>query len=230
MDYKKKIISFLKRKFYILSKPKFGYTASNKSKDLKYNILDIGCGGNSPLETKLVFPQSRYIGIDRDFNYHNNKLSVSLIDKKIKFDLNENLENLENQISKENFDIIIFNHTIEHTFNGIEVLNLVTSKLNKNGCIYVEFPSIRSLYLPSMRGTLNFCDDNTHLRIYSIREIVNTLLLHNCKVISAGRRLNMFSLFLIPIRILNCIFYKKSPAGLFWDLLGFADYIYAYKY
>ena len=45
--------------------------------------MDIGCGGNSPLETKLVFPKSRYIGIDRDFNYHNNKFSVNLIDKKI---------------------------------------------------------------------------------------------------------------------------------------------------
>ena len=48
--------------------------------------------------------------------------------------------------------------------------------LKPDGCIYIEFPSVRSLNLPSMRGALNFCDDKTHLRIYSIQEVANILL------------------------------------------------------
>ena len=34
---------------------------------------------------------------------------------------------------------------------------------------------------------------------------------------------------LIPFRLLNCIFFNKSPAGVFWDITGFADFIFAYK-
>ena len=230
MFFLKKINYFLKRKFFILSKPKFKYLSSRKGLNDNYNILDIGCGGNSPVETKLVFPRSRYVGVDRDFSYHNDQLSISLIDKKIKVDLNETFEFLKEQISNEEFDIIIFNHTIEHTYKGLEIINLVTQHLKNNGIIYIEFPSVRSLSLPSMRGTLNFCDDKTHIRIYSIQEIANSLLLNNCKVLKAGRRFNIFSLFLMPVRFINCLIFKKSPAGLFWDLLGFADFVFATKY
>ena len=225
----KKLILISKRYFLILSKPKFKFIISKKSRNKKYNILDIGCGGNSPYETKLVFPKARYVGIDRDFNYHNNELSIKLIDKKIKFDLNENIEYLENEIKNEEFDIIIFNHTIEHTYQGLEILNLTIQKLKKEGCIYIEFPSIRSLSLPSMRGTLNFCDDNTHVKLYSVKEIANTLLLNKCKVTKAGRRFNIFSLLFIPSRLFNYPIFNKSPAGIFWDLLGFADFVFAFK-
>ena len=50
------------------------------------------------------------------------------------------------------------------------------------------------------------------------------------KVLKAGRRLNIFSLLLMPVRLINCLIFKKSPAGLFWDLLGFADFVFASKY
>lgn len=227
--FSKKIRFFLRRKYYILSKPKFYFITKNKQKNQKLNILDIGCGGNSPIETKFVFPNSRYVGIDRDFNYHNNEISINTIDKKIRFDLNSNIDFLKKKLINESFDIIIFNHTIEHTYNGIEILKLVSNRLKSQGCIYIEFPSIRSLALPSMKGTLNFCDDKTHLRIYSIQEIANTLLLNDCRVLKGGKRLNLFSLFLMPIRLINCLILKKSPAGAFWDLLGFADYVFASK-
>ena len=225
-----KFIKRINRKYHILSSPKFAYLASIKNPNLTYNILDIGCGGNSPFITKLVFPKSRYVGIDRDFNYHNSLNSINLIDKKIKHDLNQNIDLLQKKIKDEKFDIIIFNHTIEHTYKGLEILELVANNLNSNGCIYIEFPSIRSLALPSMRGTLNFCDDKTHLRLYSIQEIANILLINNFKILKAGRRFHLFSIFLIPIRFLNYLFFNKSPAGIFWDLLGFADFVFAIKY
>ena len=199
----------LKRTFYILSTPKLKYVISKKFCNQKYNILDIGCGGNSPYLTKLIYPNCRYVGIDRDFSYHNSQNSINLIDKKIKHDLNDDILNLEDKISDEKFDIIIFNHTIEHTTKGLDILKSVITKLNTNGCIYIEFPSVRSLNLPSMRGTLNFCDDNTHLRIYTVQEIANLLLRFNCKIIKGGRRFNLFSILIIPIRILNCIIYIK---------------------
>ena len=222
-------IKSFKRIYYILFNPKFSFIFSRKDYRQKQNILDIGCGGNSPQNTKIVFPLSRYVGIDRDFSYHNNKISLSLIDKKINHDLNDDISVLEKSLEKEYFDIIIFNHTIEHTVNGLEILELMTRKLKPNGCIYIEFPSIRSLSLPSMKGTLNFCDDITHLRLYSIQEVSNVLLSNRCSILRAGRRLNWISILFFPLRFLTCIFLKKSPAGIFWDLTGFADFVFGYK-
>ena len=219
----------LKRRYYALSIPKFGFILKKKYFKNEYNILDIGCGGQSPLQTKILFPNSRYIGIDRDFKYHNSSKSVEMIDKKIKHDLNDSVDILTKKIGDEKFDIIIFNHTIEHTIKGLDILNAIVPKLKCNGCIYIEFPSTKSLSLPSMQGTLNFCDDKTHLRLYSIREIANNLLINQCSIIKAGKRFNIFSIFLIPFRLVRCILFRKSPAGVFWDITGFADFIFAYK-
>ena len=218
-----------KRKYYELCMPKFRFILSKKYFKNKYNILDIGCGGESPLQTKIIFPYSRYIGIDRDFKYHNSLKSIEIIDKKIKHDLNDSLDNLQKKIGDEKFDIVIFNHTIEHTFKGLDILNVIIPKIKSNGCIYIEFPSTKSLTLPSMKGTLNFCDDKTHLRVYSIRELANNLLTNKCSIIKAGKRFNIFSIILIPFRLVNCILFKKSPAGVFWDITGFADFVFAYK-
>lgn len=230
MNYVKKISSkYFKRIYYILFNPKFSFILKRKKTFENHNILDIGCGGNSPYLTKIIFPFSRYVGIDRDFNYHNNAEAINLIDRKINHDLNGNIEILQESLENESFDIIIFNHTIEHTSKGLEILDLVTQKLNPGGCIYIEFPSVRSISLPSMRGTLNFCDDNTHLRLYSIREVANTLLANNCSIINGGRRLNWISIIAFPVRLLICLFQKKSPAGILWDLMGFADFVFGYK-
>ena len=223
------LILFFQRKYYGLVYPKFKYILKKKAFNVKHKILDIGCGGNSPLLTKIIFPFSIYTGIDRDFYYHNNKLSLELIDERIEHDLNKNIEDLKMKIGNAKYDIIIFNHTIEHTFLGLDILDIVSKNLNPNGCIYIEFPSIRSLNFPSMRGTLNFCDDSSHCRIYSVREIANLLLLNKFSIISGGRRFNLTSIFLMPLRLILCIILRKSPAGAFWDILGFADYVFAIK-
>ena len=224
-----KLNIFLKRFYLSISLPKFKFILTKKSNYNKYHILDIGCGGGSPKKTKIVFPFSRYVAIDRDFGYHNNLNVIDLIDRKICHDLNDDIEFLIEELKDEIFDIVIFNHTIEHTTKGLEVLRNIAPRIKKGGVIYIEFPSIRSLSLPNMRGTLNFCDDKTHLRLYSVQEIANVLLDEGLSIIRGGRRFNFFSLFLIPFRIVNCIIFKKSPAGIFWDIAGFADFVFAIK-
>ena len=225
----RKWVLFFKRKYYAIAYPKFKYILKKKSYNTTHTILDIGCGGNSPFLTKIIFPHSKYTGIDRDFSYHNNQLSQDLIDVKIEFDLNKNIRFLKEKLGDTKYDIIIINHTIEHTFYGLDILKIVSANLNKNGCIYIEFPSVRSLNLPSMRGTLNFCDDPTHCRIYSVREIANELLINGLSIIKGGRRFNSISIILIPLRVLLCLIFRKSPAGAFWDLFGFADFVFAVK-
>jgi hypothetical protein len=108
------------------------------------------------------------------------------------------------------------------------VLRELSRKIKAGGRIYIEFPNVKSLSLPSMKGTLNFCDDFSHVRVYEIREIANQLLSEGYKIIKAGRIRDWRKIMIIPIRILLG-FFKPVYGGYFWDLLGFADFVYAKK-
>jgi len=81
-----------------------------------------------------------------------------------------------------------------------------------------------------MPGTLNFCDDDTHVRLYDLKEIANVLLESGLKVIKGGTRRNLVSIIVMPVRIIYHILkYRKIQGGDFWDISGFSEYIYAIK-
>jgi hypothetical protein len=81
-----------------------------------------------------------------------------------------------------------------------------------------------------MPGTLNFCDDPTHVRIYDIKEIANTLIRCGFKIIKAGKRRNLIRCLLTPlVAIYHLIKFKKVQGSVFWDILGFAEFVYAVK-
>lgn len=124
------------------------------------------------------------------------------------------------------FDVVIASHVLEHLSNGLEVLSKLTKKIKIGGCMYIEYPSLKSLHLPSMKGTLHFCDDNSHKKLYSLVDICNVLLSNDFKIIKAGTRRNIWGIMLIPIRI---FFEGPFNAGIYWDLLGFAEFCFAKK-
>ena len=96
--------------------------------------------------------------------------------------------------------------------------------------MYIEYPGIRSTRLPSMHGSLNFKDDPTHVRVYSVKELT-TLFQHNgCHVLKGGTRRNGWFILAMPWRIVfNWIQGKKIQGNIFWDLLGFAEYVWVRK-
>jgi SAM-dependent methyltransferase len=133
-----------------------------------------------------------------------------------------------NDIPDNFFDVILMSHVIEHLPNGDDVLSGLIPKLKKKGVVYIEFPSTRSTKLPSMRDTLNFYDDPTHCRLYSISELSQVLIDRGCIVVNSGARRDWMRIMLFPFHLV----YAKAklgyvPGGVFWDLLGFADFIYA---
>ena len=84
-------------------------------------------------------------------------------------DLAEDLQKLDS-FPDGFFDVAILSHVIEHLPNGTDVLSRVADKVKAGGRLYVEFPSVRSLKLPSFSaGVLHFCDDPTHVRRYEIQ-------------------------------------------------------------
>lgn len=117
-------------------------------------------------------------------------------------------------------------HVIEHLSNGEEVIEALIPKLKKGGIIYIEFPGIQSTKLPRASvGTLNFYDDDTHIRVYSLQEIYNTLSLKNMKFMSGGTRRRLIHLLIMPIIPFYSLYkFGFVDSSMFWDLLGFAEY------
>ena len=128
------------------------------------------------------------------------------------------------------FNAIWIVHVIEHLHNGDEVLQGLLPKLKKGGYLYVEFPGKKSTKLPSMHGTLNFYDDPTHVRIYSSRDLSALLNRSGLETLAAGTRRNWYYILGIPLRMAgHWLKGKKLQGNIFWDLLGFAEFVYGRK-
>jgi SAM-dependent methyltransferase len=190
----------------------------------EFRLLDIGCGNHSATSAKRYFPNCIYYGLDKG-SYNNDDRDFAVMERFFEVDLETSgLECLPADF----FDVIICSHVIEHLRNGVDVIRTLRSKLAHGGKIYIEFPSVASLNLPSMRGTLHFCDDPTHVKLYSLLEVCNVLLDGGLRIIAAGRRRDALMTLLFPFVFLAGIWrYGKVTSFGLWDPLGFAEFVYA---
>ncbi len=195
--------------------------------DRHFKLLDIGAGNNSAVKTKKSFLNCEYYGVDISKEYNNEEQNFSLMKDFYEIDLTK----LDYSIIPDNhFDYIQLAHIIEHLHNGDEVIRNLVPKLKSGGYIYLEYPGIKSTKLPSMHGTLNFYDDPTHVRIYSVKEIETILISNNFEILKSGTRRNLVYLLTMPFRIIaSLVTSGKLQGNHFWDLLGFAEYVYAKK-
>jgi SAM-dependent methyltransferase len=192
-----------------------------------FTLLDIGCTSGSSLVTKAWYPNCAYVGL----NLSRDVLSageIAAMDEFIEADLErDDLSRLPDG----SFDVIVVAHVIEHLSNGLAVLSRLATKLAAGGRLYVEFPSVRSLGLPSAVGTLNFCDDPTHIRLYDVKEVANELLASGLRIVRGGRRKDYRRMLLapltLPLQIKTLLREGRLHGTGMWDLLGFADFVYA---
>jgi ubiquinone/menaquinone biosynthesis C-methylase UbiE len=192
-----------------------------------FKLLDVGAGNNSASRTKKIFPNCEYYGLDMSRDYSNTDNDFALMTDFYEIDLTQ----LNYSIIPDNyFDAIQMSHVIEHLENGDEVLKAMAPKLKSGGYFYIEFPGMKSTKLPSMWGTLNFYDDPTHKRIYSVQEISSVLEQKNFAVLKSGTRRNWYYIVFMPVRIVQSLVkYKRLNANVFWDILGFAEFVFAKK-
>lgn len=192
-------------------------------------ILDIGCGNNSPSTTKHWFPGCHYSGADIE-RYNNNNADVVAMDA---FYLLGMDGSGYSEIPDSSYDFIILHHVIEHMAASAPILATICSKLKPGGYIWIAFPSLRSLSLPSASGTLQFCDDPTHIHVPDIREVSNVLLGNGVKVIHAGRT-RAFVREVIGIVVLPWALLLKLSTGRLsgkglWYILGFEDHVFGQR-
>ena len=212
--------------FNIIASPKFKVLNKRFKNRDEFRVLDVGCA-KSAMKTKKYFRNCHYYGLDYLDRSQVEEDELGAMEQYYKIDLDkDDLSGLADNF----FDAIIMTHTLEHIKNGLSVIEGLGNKLKKNGIVYIEFPSVRSLSLPSMEGTLNFCDDPGHIRIYDIKDIANVLLASKFKIIKAGPRRDLFKSILTPLTYLYFKCIKRMPAAVsLWDIRGFADYVLAEK-
>ncbi|MEK9726950.1 MAG: class I SAM-dependent methyltransferase [Candidatus Margulisiibacteriota bacterium] len=200
-----------------------------KNKRAPLIILDIGCGNQSPSVTKKYFPNCIYHGVDREI-YNNSSDDITLIDKYYELDLEVN--DLD-EIPDNYYDLIFMAHVIEHIDNGLDVVDRLSKKLKQGGHLYIEYPSLNSLRLPSADGSLHFCDDSTHKKLYSMLDLSNRLMGSGCSIIVGKTRRSFLRILLSPIGLFFNLFYflfkGRIHSMLMWDLFGFAEFIIARK-
>lgn len=189
--------------------------------------MDIGSGSHSSTITKKWLPQCHYTGVDRDVSYDNTEEDIRNMDEFFQLDLTELAFDA---IPDDTYDVIIMSHVIEHLHNGDQVLPLLFQKLKKGGLFYIEFPCEASASFPSKKETLNFFDDDTHVRIWSIKEVANIFMKGKFNVKMAGKNRSWINIALMPIKIpLQLITKGYVRGGVYWDAYGFADYLIAEK-
>jgi hypothetical protein len=192
-----------------------------------FRLLDIGAGNHSATKAKTVFPNCEYHGVDMERDYNNTEADLDAMDAFYEMDLTQ----LDFTPIPENyFDAIQIAHVIEHLYNGDEVIKGLLPKLKSAGYIYLEYPGEKSTRLPSMHGTLNFKDDPTHVRVYSVKELTALLETNGCSVLKSGLRRNMWFMIAMPFRMIKTwAGGKKLQGNIFWDVLGFAEFVWARK-
>jgi hypothetical protein len=186
-------------------------------------LLDVGCGKNSYSQTKKYFPYCQYHGIDQEALPGNSEAVFYQI----------NLDKNVLPIPDEFCDCLIASHLLEHLNEPMLVLKTLCSKVKRGGKMYLEFPSLLSMSLPSMEGTMQFCDDPTHIQLPNPYDVINVLLSSGMTIRCADIRRDGFRFlvsFLFVIRnIFRRIIGKRPHSRGLWDLKGFSYYVFAEK-
>jgi len=190
-----------------------------------FRLLDVGAGNHSSSLAKRWFPNCHYAGVDRERGYNNDAADFAAMDEFFELDLTQ----LQFEgIPDASYDAMMLAHVIEHLPNGDEVLRALVRKLKPGGVVYVEFPGPRSLTLPSKKGTLNFHDDDTHVRVFTADEVAGLLRGCGMTILHARTRRDPLGILFLPLHAWNA---KRAhgfvPGGVFWDLFGFADEVLA---
>lgn len=192
-------------------------------------VLDVGCGNSSCEITRAWLDVAAYHGIDREY-YRGMQADYDKMDQVFFLDL----DRLDfSTIEDASYDLVIMNHVVEHLHHGEEVVAGLARKVRPGGLIYVETPSYRTYGFPSADGFLNFYDDPTHWRCYSVERLADGLADGGFKILGLGFRRDLLRAAILgPAAILvNFLYYlpfkrKLLGAGL-WDLLGVARYVVA---
>jgi SAM-dependent methyltransferase len=189
-----------------------------------FNVLDVGCGSNSPYMVKSLFPDCVYTGIDvSDYRQSEQNLAdrYTLVDP----------ERFPEAIlaSGRNFDAVISSHNLEHCNDRSATLDAIAAVVKDGGRIYLSFPNEASVNFPSRPGCLNYYDDPTHQSTPpNFDWVVGTLRRRGFEILYSAR---MYRPVIGYVLGALCEPFSKNRARMrgTWEYYGFESIIWARK-
>ena len=193
------------------------------------SFLDLGCGHFKTLNRlREQRPDLRYHGVDIMDVSGECPAGVSFA----KADLDhEGLPFPDAQ-----FDAVFFCHVLEHLLYPMNALAELQRVLKPGGRVYIEGPSTRALFLPSLSfvksagamkavgDDLNFFDNFTHVRPLSKRSLHMFLELANCEAEELGYVRNPWKTAMAPFMIVSGMLSLRRRwicVGV-WELVGWS--------
>jgi len=186
-------------------------------------ILEIGCGsGYNVKALHLLYPDAKITGLDL---FDVSPLPAYAIYEKVDLDLGRL------PFPTGHFDAVVITHVLEHLQRPLELAPEITRVLRKGGLVYCETPNWTSLFVPSFgfkrlqQGPLNFYDDPTHLKPWSVQGLFNYVH-QSCgiKVVRAGVVRNIPKLLFDPFILLSGLILGRRPyiLSVVWNVVGWA--------
>ena len=158
-----KAVNTVREKLQRIPRTRYGKQTFLLSLDgKKAKVLDVGCGNNSPMRTKMLCRDCYYVGVDVG-DYNQSMDSIEFADEYHVFSPDGFAEGIDALTS--DYDAVISAHNIEHCNKPEETVRAMCRRLKKGGRIHMSFPNSDSVNFPSRKGTLNFYDDPTHIYV-----------------------------------------------------------------
>jgi 2-polyprenyl-3-methyl-5-hydroxy-6-metoxy-1,4-benzoquinol methylase len=147
-------------------------------------VLDVGCGNGRMGEYLIKNNQNKVTGID---------ISQPAIDQAKKV-LSEayclDLEKDAMPFSEKSFEIIICGDILEHLFDPLSILKILSKYLKDDGFFLLSIPNVANIFirLSLLKGNFNYQEsgilDETHLRFFTLETIKKMLEQAGLKIVT----------------------------------------------
>jgi len=188
-------------------------------------VLDLGCGdGRIQKSIKQYRPDLKFISVDKyDFS------KEASFETFFEVDISE--EALP--IADNSVDAVFCAHVLDHIMFYDLVLSEIKRVLKPNGSLYIEVPSTRSLFIPSLGmlkgpGTITFYDDPTHIRPFTRQSLSCIGKEIGAKQIRTGFARNWAYCLLAPMIILYSLIKRDRQmlGTVLWSITGWSVYLW----
>ena len=190
------------------------------------DLLDVGCGNDSPYQIKALRPDIRYVGLD--VGDYNQKHDPSFhADEYVIVTPEEFLPAIVDRFGQ--FDVVISSHNLEHCHQQDRVVAAMARALRPGGRIFLAFPAAMTVRLPSRKGTLNFYDDQTHVAPPDYNSVLKSLSAEGVDIDFAAQRYRPPFYFLAGLLSEPYSRWRNSVNPGTWALYGFETVIWGTK-
>jgi SAM-dependent methyltransferase len=190
----------------------------------RFEVLDVGCGSDSPYQVKSLFPDCTYTGIDVA---HHVKTTNHPADHYALVDSDRFPDGILALGRK--FDAVISSHNLEHCDDRGATLDAMMTVLKNGGRLYLSFPSEISVTFPSRAGCLNYYDDPTHKSTPpDFAAIIDLLSRKGFSILYSVKRYQP-PLFWVLGLVSEPISKRRGRMQGTWEYYGFESIIWAQK-